>query len=153
MLGAKTKPCIGMVWSGTTKHKGDARRSIALKQWLPLLEMDAEFHSLQKEVRPEDEEVLSTSSIISHREALHDFSDTAALLANMDLVITVDTSVAHLAGAMGKPVWILLAFDPDFRWLLNRDDSPWYPTARLFRQPAAGDWDSVIAKVRAEKFI
>ena len=81
------------------------------------------------------------------RPHLNDFSDTAAAVAQLDLVISVDTSVAHLAGALGKPVWVLLPFCPDWRWLLERDDSPWYPTARLFRQPRIGDWDSVIAQV------
>jgi ADP-heptose:LPS heptosyltransferase len=80
-------------------------------------------------------------------EELSDFADTAALVQQMDLVISVDTSVAHLAGAMGKPVWILLPFVPDWRWLLDRDDSPWYPTARLFRQPKRADWESVMADV------
>jgi ADP-heptose:LPS heptosyltransferase len=79
-----------------------------------------------------------------------DFSDTAAVIAQLDLVIAVDTSVAHLAGALGKPVWILLPFCPDWRWLLDRADSPWYPTARLFRQPCINDWDSVIAQVSRE---
>ena len=81
---------------------------------------------------------------------LRDFDDTAAVLGLCDLVITVDTAVAHLAGALGRPTWILLPFAPDWRWLLERDDSPWYPTARLYRQPAAGDWESVIARVRAD---
>ena len=79
---------------------------------------------------------------------LHDFADTAALIVNLDLVISVDTSVAHLAGALGKPVWLLNRFDTCWRWLLDRDDSPWYPTLRQFRQPASGDWDSVICEVR-----
>ena len=81
------------------------------------------------------------------KDAIQDFSDTAALIECLDLVITVDTSVAHLAGAMGKPVWILIPFAPDYRWLLDREDSPWYPTARLFRQPVLNDWDSVIPKI------
>ena len=81
---------------------------------------------------------------------MKDFADTAALVELMDVVVTVDTSVAHLAGAMGKAVWILLPFNPDWRWLLDREDSPWYPTARLFRQPAIGDWASVIDRVREE---
>ncbi|HEX3996523.1 MAG TPA: glycosyltransferase family 9 protein, partial [Acetobacteraceae bacterium] len=76
-----------------------------------------------------------------------DFADTAAIIANLDLVISVDTSVAHLAGAMGKPVWLMNVFDTDWRWMLNRDDSPWYPTLRVFRQPTSGDWDSVIRNV------
>jgi hypothetical protein len=80
-------------------------------------------------------------------EELHDFSQTAALVANLDLLISVDTSVAHLAGAMGKPVWLLLPYLPDWRWLLDREDSPWYPTMRLFRQTTAGDWAGVIQKV------
>jgi len=81
-------------------------------------------------------------------DALNDFEDTAAVAALVDVVISVDTSVVHLAGAMGRPTWILVPFCPDWRWMLVRDDAPWYPTARLFRQPALGDWDSVIARVR-----
>ncbi len=81
-------------------------------------------------------------------DELNDFADTAGLVSQLDLVISVDTSVAHLAGAMGKPVWVLLPFAPDWRWLLDRGDSPWYPTMRLFRQPAHGDWDSVVEQVR-----
>ena len=83
-------------------------------------------------------------------DALADFDDTAAVMALADLVISVDTAVVHLAGAMGRPVWVLLPFQPDWRWLLDRDDSPWYPTVRLFRQPKPGDWDSVIARVKDE---
>jgi ADP-heptose:LPS heptosyltransferase len=81
---------------------------------------------------------------------LNDFADTAAALANLDLLVTADTAVAHLAGALGKPVWILLTHNPDWRWLLDREDSPWYPTAHLIRQPAAGDWLSVIERVRRD---
>ena len=104
---------------------------------------------LQNEVRAEDERVLAANKQILHwGSELKDFSDTAALVSLMDLVISVDTSVAHLAGALGKPVWILLPFVPDWRWLLEREDSPWYPTARLFRQPKIGDWDSVIDQVK-----
>jgi len=107
--------------------------------------------SLQQEVREEDAAVLATRTDIRHFGAqLNDFADTAALVELMDVVVTVCTSAAHLAGAMGKPVWILLCFNPCWRWLLDRDDSPWYPTARLFRQPAIGDWESVIEVVGRE---
>ena len=106
---------------------------------------------MQKEVRAEDAIVLKDrGDILDVGEELGDFSDTAALMSQLDLVISVDTSVAHLAGALGKPVWILVTHVPDWRWLLERDDSPWYPTARLFRQPRIGDWESVVGRVGRE---
>ena len=86
--------------------------------------------------------------IIDYTEEIADFSDTAALIQNLDLIISVDTAVAHLAGALGKPVWTLLPFVPDWRWMLEREDSPWYPTMRLFRQPSPGDWESVIVRIK-----
>ncbi|MFI4954557.1 MAG: tetratricopeptide repeat protein [Gammaproteobacteria bacterium] len=149
-LGLKVKPRIGLVWSGNPEHKHDNNRSIALKLLTPLLNFDFDFYALQTEIKPEDEMVLEKSRIISFKNNLKDFSDTAALISEMDIVISVDTSVAHLVGALGKNVWILLHAEPDFRWMLNREDSPWYPTARLFRQHDLGDWESVIAKVNAE---
>jgi hypothetical protein len=113
------------------------------------LDIDATFVSLQKEVKPEDALILSERSDLLHfGDALHDFSETAALIANMDLVISVDTSVAHLAGALAKPLWVMLPFTPDWRWLLDRDDSPWYPTARLLRQDSTRSWEGVIARVK-----
>ena len=150
-LGHKTKPRVGMVWSGATEHKNDHNRSLALAQMLPLVFDWAEWVSLQKEVRKTDAELLASRTDIRHfGDELEDFADTAALVELMDVVVTVDSSVAHLAGAMGKVVWILLPFNPDWRWLLEREDSAWYPTARLFRQPAIGEWASVIERVREE---
>jgi len=146
-LGSKTKPRIGLVWSGSTIHTNDHNRSIPLSLLEKLTMLDAEFHSLQKEIRDTDQQYLAQFNITAHAEQLTDFAETAALVAEMDLIISVDTSVAHLAGAMGRPVWVLLPFAPDFRWLLNRTDSPWYPTARLFRQPAIGDWEGVMVEV------
>jgi ADP-heptose:LPS heptosyltransferase len=113
-----------------------------------LFDLDPEFVSLQKEVKPSESNALQASPVLPVAEELQDFSDTAALVSLLDRVITVDTSVAHLAGALGKPVWILLPYAPDFRWLVDRNDSPWYPTAQLFRQPAFGDWSSVIADLK-----
>jgi tetratricopeptide repeat protein/glycosyl transferase family 9 (putative heptosyltransferase) len=147
MLGTKTKPRIGLTWSGAIGQANDHNRSIPLKMLLPLLQYQHEYYSLQKEIRPGDLPALSRSKIISHADKLDDFSDTAALLSQMDIVISVDTSVAHLAGAMGKPVWIMLPFVSDFRWMTEREDSPWYPTARLFRQKRIGDWADVIDRV------
>jgi tetratricopeptide (TPR) repeat protein len=150
-LGARSEPRVGIVWSGNPGHKNDRNRSLALADLLPLLSDRAQWVSLQQDVRATDADLLASRTDIAHfGEQLEDFADTAALVDLMDVVVTVDTSVAHLAGAMGKAVWILLPFNPDWRWLLDREDSPWYPTARLFRQPAAGDWASVIDRVRSE---
>lgn len=150
-LGPGGAPKIGIVWSGRSSHANDANRSIALSSLVPLRGSGARLVSLQNEVRAGDASVLAANPEILHFGAeLEDFSDTAALVSLLDLVVSVDTSVAHLAGALGKPVWILLPFAPDWRWLLDRDDSPWYPTARLFRQPRIGDWDSVIDRVARE---
>lgn len=146
-LGPKSLPRVGIVWMGSN---GD-RRSVPLEDALALATGDRQFVCLQKDLGGEDRRRLEQSGAIAIvADDLIDFSDTAAVVELMDLVITIDTSVAHLAAAMGKRVWILLAFNPDWRWFLDRDDSPWYPSARLFRQPAPGDWASVIARVREE---
>jgi hypothetical protein len=147
-LGPKHRPRIGLVWSGTQKHKNDQNRSLPLAALAPLLSLDMEFHALQKELRPDDRAYIAVGAPVAfHGDDLRDMNDTAGLTTAMDLVISVDTSVAHLAGALGKPVSILLPFTPDFRWLLTREDSPWYPSAWLIRQPAIGDWASVIGRV------
>jgi tetratricopeptide (TPR) repeat protein len=142
------KPRIGIAWSGSADHHHDHLRSLTLATCLPLLDQDADWICLQKEIRDTDSAARQrAASLRSFSDELGDFSDTSALVDQMDLVITVDTSVAHLAGAMGKPVWVLLPYSPDWRSLLDRDDSPWYPSAKLFRQPRVGDWDSVIDQV------
>ncbi|MDR3510705.1 MAG: tetratricopeptide repeat-containing glycosyltransferase family protein [Caulobacteraceae bacterium] len=149
-FGPKSRPRIGLAWSGNPTHVNDRNRSIAFDRLAPLLGEEIEWIALQNEIRPRDSAAFAASGRVTFLgDALNDFADTAALVEQMDLVITVDTSLAHLAGSLGKPTWILLPFAPDWRWLLDRADSPWYPTARLFRQPAIGDWDSVIAEVQA----
>lgn len=151
ILGAKTLPRVGVVWSGNAAHKNDHNRSLALSELLPLLTLDCQFISLQKELRDTDTALLTQLARLRHYGTqLHDFTDTAALIELMDVVISVDTSVAHLSAAMGKPTWILLADNQDWRWLLKRADSPWYPSARLFRQPAPRDWQTVLDNVYAQ---
>ncbi len=147
-LGPKSRPRVGLVWSGRPTHLKDHGRTIPLEALRPLLAEPAEFHALQTEFRETDRVTLLHSPQIktwAHR--LTDFAETAALAAEMDVVVSVDTSVAHLAAAIGRPTWILIPYSPDFRWLLEREDSPWYPTARLFRQPKRDDWPSAIEKV------
>jgi tetratricopeptide (TPR) repeat protein len=135
-LGPRKAPRVGLTWSGRAEHKNDHNRSIALTKLLPVVSQDLEFVSLQNEVRSEDQATLAESRRIRYfGDELLDFADTAALISLMDLVISVDTAAAHLAGALGKPVWVLLPFAPDWRWLLDREDSPWYPTARFFGSP------------------
>jgi len=138
---------IGLVWSGSQAHANDANRSLALAKISPLFQPGDVWVSLQKEVRDRDLAALAGSGILDVSAELGDFADTAALISALDLVISVDTSVAHLAGALGKPTWVMLPFAPDFRWLLDREDSPWYPKMRLFRQSRAGDWDGVVARI------
>jgi len=150
-LGPRRLPRIGLAWSGNPARSNDRKRSIPLQQFLPMVQGPFEFVSIQKDLRETDMPVLAQRPDIRRFEdALQDFGDTAALLQHMDVVVSVDTSVAHLAGALGRPVWILLSYVADWRYLLDRDDSPWYPTARLFRQPAIGDWSSVCAAVGRE---
>ncbi|MBM3589555.1 MAG: tetratricopeptide repeat protein, partial [Alphaproteobacteria bacterium] len=138
---------VGLVWSGSNAHNNDANRSIALARLSPLFQFGDVWVSLQKEVRGKDQPVLQASGLLDLTADLEDFADTAALISALDLVIAVDTSVAHLAAALGKPVWLMLPYAPDFRWLLDREDSPWHPSIRLFRQPRPGDWDSVIRRI------
>jgi len=141
-------PRIGLVWSGRSKHTKDRFRSTPIAELRPLLRCGIEFIGLQKDVRPADEAALAdTASITNLGSSLTDFAETAALISSLDLVISVDTSVAHLAGALGKPVWVMLPYEPEWRWMLDRVDSPWYPTMRLFRQTAAGDWKGVTTQV------
>jgi len=148
-LGTK-RPRIGLVWSGNPGHKRDATRSIPFYALMPLLDIDASFVSLQKDVRASDAAVLKqTGQVIDVADNLTSFAETASLIATLDLVISVDTSAAHLTGALGKPLWLLLPQVPDWRWLMGRDDSPWYPTARLFRQDTTRAWGGVVARVRA----
>jgi tetratricopeptide (TPR) repeat protein len=144
---------VGLVWSGNAKHKNDHNRSIPLHMFSSILDADATFVSLQKDPKPADEAAFrERTDIVDLTADLTDFVETAALISCLDLVITVDTSVAHLAAALGRPTWILLSHAPDYRWLLNRDDSPWYPTARLFRQTETRDYASVLDRARTELF-
>jgi len=149
-LGAKVKARIGIVWSGSVSHKNDHNRSFTLSTLLPYLPSDYEYISLQKEVRDVDKEALSEHGNIKHfGNLLQDFTDTAALCSLMDIIICVDTSTAHLAAALGMPTWLLLPYQPDWRWLLDRDDSPWYPSMKIYRQVKIGDWSSVFENVKS----
>jgi tetratricopeptide (TPR) repeat protein len=147
-MSREATPRVGLVWSGRADHKNDHNRSIALSRLQSLLAVpDVRFISLQKEYREADLVALNSAPIMRLDATLNDFADTAAVISELDLVIAVDTATAHLAGAMGKPLWLLLSYIQDWRWMRGRADSPWYPTAMLFRQPEIGDWDAVIARV------
>ena len=143
---------VGVVWAGNPNHIQDLDRSIPLENILPILSVKgANYFSLQKELRHGDKELLDFNSQIMRLDLeINDFQDTAAIMISLDLVLSCDTSIVHLAGALGKPIWVLLPFNPDWRWLLDRSDSPWYPTARLFRQTRRGEWPTVIDDVCVE---
>jgi len=147
-IEALPSPRIALAWAGSVDHANDRNRSIALNQLVPLFEFKAGFISIQRELRADDGETLARLPQLTHVAGdLADFDDTAAVVALADRVISVDTSVVHLAGALGRPTWVLLPFCPDWRWMLERTATPWYPTVRLFRQPAPGDWDSALSSV------
>jgi tetratricopeptide (TPR) repeat protein len=140
---------VGLAWAGDPRHINDFRRSIALQRLMPLLRVPRiSWVGLQVGPRAGDLAGVGAPEFVDISAQLGDFAETAGVIANLDLVVTADTAVAHLAGAIAKPVWTLLPFSPDWRWMLKREDSPWYPTMRLFRQPAPGDWDSVIGNIR-----
>jgi hypothetical protein len=143
---------VGLAWSGNPKFKNDRTRSIALSRLAPLAAVPGvTFHSLQK--GPGSEQISSAPAgmrLIDHAPDLEDFADTAAVISLMNLVISTDNSRVNLAGALGVPTWVMLQYVPDWRWLLEREDSPWYPTVRLFRQKSLGDWPEVIQRVARE---
>jgi tetratricopeptide (TPR) repeat protein len=160
-LSCSNKLNVGIVWSGGFRPDQpelwavNSRRNIPLEVMAKLIHPDICFHSLQKGQPAESELELYLQKnpeidLINHAAELKDFSDTAALIHNLDLVISVDTSTAHLAAALGKPTWILNRFDTCWRWFLHRTDSPWYPTVRIYRQDHAGDWSSVISKIQCD---
>ncbi len=147
-----TQPLIGLAWSGSPMHTKDRNRSIRFAELIKHLPRNCQYVALQKEVREVDQAAFESNPyIFNFSSDLKDFSDTAALCECLDLVISVDTSVAHLSGALGKKTWILLPFSPDWRWLLNRDDSsPWYPQVKLYRQKQIGDWNGVLNQISSD---
>jgi hypothetical protein len=151
-LEALEPPRVALAWSGRASHANDRNRSIALSQLAPLLDLPGlRFVGVQRELRAGEAEALAGDDRILHLgDELSDFADTAAVLALVDLVVCVDTSVAHVAGALGRPTVVLLPFQPDWRWLADGERSPWYPAVRLYRQRAIGDWAGVIARLRAD---
>jgi len=154
-LGEKTLPRIGIAWSGSMTNKIDnnplARRNIPLKELQSIFDLPLEFHILQKEMRPEDQATLkSLKNLNNHQNELINFSDTAALIQEMDLVISICTSVAHLSAALGQDTWVLLPYSADYRWMLDQDKSPWYPTVELFRKKNPLKWDDLVLDVKNE---
>jgi len=140
---------VALAWAGHARHPNDRNRSIDLKLFEPLFALEGiSFISIQPDLRGGDDELLARHNITQVGGKLADMADTAAIVALADITIAVDTSVAHLAGALGREAWVLLPFSPDWRWTLSGEHSPWYPQVRLLRQSAPGDWPGVIAAVR-----
>lgn len=140
---------VGIVWAGSKLHLNDHNRSSQLSYFVEFLRLkDVKLFSLQKCPSEVEKDIMFKSGVVDLDEELSDFSDTAEIISNLDLVVSVDTAVAHLAGAMNKPVWLLLPFNSDWRWMLNGGKSPWYPSMTIFRQLKLGDWKSVFKKVR-----
>jgi hypothetical protein len=151
VLGKRTRPRIGLAWRGNPANPIDTRRSFSLADWVKHLPPEYEYFRLQTRVTDADQQVLdSTEAIFSFDDEQLDFANTAALCECLDLVISVDTSIAHLSGALGVRTWVLLPFVPDWRWMRDRSDTPWYSTMALYRQKAAGGWDDVFVAVTGE---
>jgi ADP-heptose:LPS heptosyltransferase len=148
ILGSKGRQRVGLVWRGSALNKNDRHRSMQLKDLIPILDCEADFFSIQKDVTDEERTLLAKHSVRDLSVEQRDFADAAAICQLLDLVITVDTAVAHLAGAIGSKVWIMLCHAPDWRWMLHRSDCPWYPTATLIRQPSPSDWTSPVNQIR-----
>ena len=142
------RPRVGLMWSGRVV-KSLGLRSMSLETMLGLLDPAIQYVSLQKEVPEADRKLMRERGVLHFGDEQSDFADAAAIIESMDLVVSIDTSIAHLSGALGKETWVALQFSSEWRWLLDRDDSPWYPKARLFRQPRQDDWEAVIANIRA----
>jgi hypothetical protein len=161
-LGAKFEPlladiagriAVGIAWAGNPDYAGDAQRSIPLERFLPFADNPKlRLVSLQKGPQAEELARAADGRILDAAPLIEDFADTAALMDRLDLVITVDSAPAHLAGTLGRPAWVLLPFTPYWFWLLDREDSPWYASVRLFRQPKRGDWDTVFARIAEELY-
>jgi hypothetical protein len=150
-LGETAAIRVGLAWAGNPRHKGDRLRSMSGESLLPLLQIPGfQFYSLQMGSQRRGAETLAEAGLIDLTASITDFADTAAFIAELDLVISVDTAIVHLAGAMGRLVWTLLPFQAEWRWGLAGDQTPWYPTMRLFRQPAFRDWDAVVERVAEE---
>ena len=145
------KKKIGLVWSGNSKNLTIFNRNISLQKLTPILDLPFSFHSLQIEIAEHEKKIFNKyKNLNNHKNEIIGFHNTAALISNLDLVITIDTSIAHLAGALGKKVWILLPFISDFRWLMNTDRSPWYPNVKLFRQTKFNSWDEILLLLKSE---
>jgi tetratricopeptide (TPR) repeat protein len=150
-LGERTRPRVGLVWSGNPNNPIDPRRAIRLADWMTHLPPRLEYFCLQKDIRPADRVARDSSSLIaSFDDEIPDFTNTAALCECMDIVVSVDTSVGHLSAALGQRTWVLLPAVPDWRWMRDREDTPWYPTMKLYRQKAARDWDEVFARIAVD---
>ena len=148
LLGPRTRLRVGIAWAGRQYGLRNVTRDLPLSMLAPLADMDVELICLQNELPQADVQVLDNlPTLRCFDDLLNDFSDTAALIDNLDLVISVDTAVAHLAGALGKPCWLMLRYASEWRWQRDREDSPWYPTIRIFRQSKPGDWESVVSKI------
>ncbi len=148
---AENRITVGIAWAGNPDYGADAQRSVPFERFLPLAENPkVQLVSLQKGPQAEELRSSGAARVLDAAPLLEDFADTAALMDRLDLVITVDSAPAHLGGSLGRPTWLLLAFTPYWMWLLDREDSPWYPSVRLFRQPRRGDWDAVFARIAEE---